>query len=133
MPRKSVLGNPSAIQPRGRFGYAMTSLAFQEMVKRWTDYYAVTAFSRPRPVVAEDLDLPEAFLQWGEASDFGIEEPFRDQVSFRFNVIDEVERETSTVRVGCPDDPNQFVDVERTDSITFRGGGINNLKLNFNN
>ena len=93
------------------------------------------------PVAATPED---AVLEWGAPAQLQADNTFREiaeGIAFRVNDLDDTGaipvfsyqergRSTSQVRVENPDDANQYVIVERADSISFEGEGVI-LQLNF--
>ena len=53
--------------------------------------------------------------------------------NFRFGVLDELDRKTSTVRVTNPDDAAQYVDVKRIDYLKMQDEDGLIHEFNFNN
>lgn len=91
---------------------------------------------KPRELSLPAGDEPEAYIEWGGPSQFEVDnfEEAADQ-HFGFRVEDtpaddipefvyrELGRRVTEVRVENPDDPDQFVIVERIDEILFDGKG----------
>lgn len=99
-------------------------------------FVSVESFSRRR-VVVEVRDVPEAFLEWGQPSQFSFDDSFRDLATDgrRFKVNDpnpdddesikftETGRTVKVVRVVNPEDETVYVDVERIERINFSSAG----------
>lgn len=116
-----------------RLGFRRTFGLMPEEIVR--PFVSVESFSKRR-VVVEVREEPEAFLAWGQPSQFSFEDNFRDLANTgrRFKVDDpddednvekftETGRDVTEVRVENPDDPDQFVIVERIDKINFNAPG----------
>lgn len=115
----------------------------ERIVKPWED---VVSFSVPREVPAPETPPPEAFLQWGKASQFQ-NNNFRDKASFggggttdddddendEVLAFHETGRNTSDKRIENPEDPDQFVIVAQIDSMTLDGPGGKKYKFTFSN
>ena len=101
-------------------------------------------FRRPEPDLTPPDEPPS--IEWGEGSDFimppeiqfgGItwpedREDFEEEAAGR--TLTEVSRSTSSVQIENPNDPSQFVTVERINSITMRDSRAGEtLTLVFNN
>jgi hypothetical protein len=93
---------------------------------------------RARRKAREEDRSDDSLIRWGRPSEYNKEEnrsgfnvgnanPKKDpQQPPRERVYSEVERTTETVRVRNPNDSEQYVDVARIKSITFRGpDGLN--------
>lgn len=115
-----------------RLGIRRTfGLVPEDMVR---PFVSVDSFSRKRTIV-EPREIPESFFEAGGPSQFSYQDTFRDLANggrrFRTNDPppgeDEPERwreqgrDVTEVRVENPDDPDQFVIVERIDKIRFQG------------
>lgn len=119
----------------GGVGYNLRGLVPPSMEEIVRPFVPIESFSTPRVPPTPTPPEPEAFLRWGQASAFQFESSFRDKATrgIGFRVGDggdeefppvtytETGRDTSLLRVENPDDPDQFVEVERIDAISFRG------------
>lgn len=80
---------------------------------------------------ANNLSLEDILAKVGET--FGLNaELYKPATPELSSVYSEVSRFTTTVRVENPDDPEQFVNVERIESISFQGDK-GPITLSFNN
>lgn len=109
-------------------------LRMEQIVRPFVDVLSFRAERRQPPVIE---DLPEAFIEWGGPSQFEFDNSFRNVAnsgrSFRVNddgddpdpgtSWSEAGRTTSDVRVENPEDPEQYVIVQRIDSISFNTPG----------
>lgn len=83
-------------------------------------YLQVNSFSEPRGFQLPE-EVPEAYAEWGEPSQF-VADPLPDlSGSLSFEVVGEIAPLTKTLlqRVENPDDEAQFVEVERPVKMTF--------------
>jgi hypothetical protein len=123
--------------------YQSFFVPYEALVDPWVN---VTSFSTPRQIPVPDAPLPEAFLQWGNASQFLFNDDFRnaaggggfnkdndDEDADKVLQFTETGRSTSDKRVENPDDPDQFVVVARIDAMTFDGPGGSKYSFTFSN
>jgi hypothetical protein len=97
-------------------------------------FVSVESFFTPRVAPEVPPPQPEAFASWGAPSEFDFDDSFKKRartlIVFKVNDgdppalgYDEVLRDTEDVRIENPDDPEQFVIVQRIKSIDFKVGG----------
>jgi hypothetical protein len=105
-------------------------------------FVSVESFFTPRVAPEVLPPEPEAFVSWGGPSEFDFDDSFkklaRTMIVFKVDDgdapalgYDETVRQTEDVRIENPDDPEQFVIVQRIKSIDFNvpGGQTTRFRL----
>lgn len=118
------------------------NVQLEDMLRQFTSIFS---FSTPRVPPEPVIEEPEAFIEWGGPSVFSFDDSFRDAangITQRTDDDDDPENEltysetgrsTSDLRVENPDSPDQFVIVQRIESISFNGPGGKRVRFQLSN
>lgn len=133
--------NPMIVRQDGTSVFDPWHVHFEGLVRQ---FVSVDSFRTPRVPAEPPPVEPEAFIRWGGPSAFSYDDSFRDiangGVSFHTDDDDdeapevsytETGRSTSDVRVENPDDPDQFVIVQKVNSMSLSASGGRKIKLQF--
>lgn len=125
-----------------RLTISTRSAAMEKIVRSFQDKITTPPPARRTPVES-DGDL--AILTWGGEVDIdlgsggftvtnpGSSQGPTDQRQRQKKIYNEVSRTTNVVRVSNPNDAEDWVDVQRITSITFRGPDDIDIQFNLNN
>jgi hypothetical protein len=123
---------------KGGAGIRADSAAWEKVIRPFTSERILAL--RARRLARGEDQSDDSLIRWGKPSNYGnaSQTPEEDRRGFRIvdpapkkdptedtrkktRVYTEVNRTTETVRVSNPADSNQYVDVQRILTITFRG------------
>lgn len=133
--------NPMILRLDGTSVFDPYKVHFEGLVRQ---FVAIDSFRTPRVPAEPPPVEPEAFIRWGGPSAFSYDDSFRDIANggVRFDTDDdpdedpelvysETGRSTTDVRVENPDDPDQFVIVQKVQSMSLSGPGGRKIKFQF--